>query len=265
MAKSIATRKPKQMSTATRERMDAELARTSSRIEIGGGRMIRTRGRRFTFPDETKINGPLEVVVIDYMAWNTYYDEPWEEDKTVPPVCYAFNEEPSKLAPSENSKEIQGEAGELCKSCHWNEFGSAPNGKGKACQNRRLLAVLPPDASEEDELMVVSVSPSAITKFDSFVSTCRDEYGVTPIGVICEMDFNEAVDYPSLTFRAVAENPDIDFYFNKTTEARAMLTNEPSYESDEDDKPAATPKRKALTKKKVAKKKVTKKKTSARR
>jgi hypothetical protein len=261
VSKKLATRKPTQMSASTREKMEAQLAKIANRVDIGGGRMIRLSNNRFVFPDETKVNGPLEVIVIDSLCWNTYYDEPFDKDNPIPPVCYAFGEEPKSLVPSENSKELQIEPGESCQSCHWNEFKSAPNGKSKACQNRRLLCVLPPDASEEDEEMLISVSPSAIQKYDAFVLRCRDEYGVTPVGVICQIDFNEAVEFTSLTFDIAGENPDIDYYFNKIGTARALLTNEPSYEDNAEE----APKRKALPKKKVAKKKVAKKKASARR
>lgn len=257
MSKKLATRKSTQLSAETQEALQKKLASVRDRLEVGGGRMIRTKGKRFTFPDGTKVNEPLEVVVVDFMAWNIYFDEIYDEDNPVPPVCYALNEKAKELTPSPNCKEPQVDLGELCKPCHWNQFKSHANGKGKACQNRRLLAVLPANADEDDELMLISASPMAVGDWDDYVAQLSAD-GYLPISVITMLDFDDDVDFPKLTFEKVDENPDIDYYFKFSATAVELLTREPQYEEEgEEKKPVkkAAPKKKAATKKKVAAKK----------
>jgi len=256
MSKKLATRRSTQVSTETQEALQKKLATVRDRLDVGGGRMIRTKGKRFTFPDGTKINEPLEVVIIDFMAWNLYFDEPYDEDNPIPPACYAFNEKAKELTPSVNCKEAQIEADELCKTCHWNKFGSAPNGKGKACQNRRLFALLPANAGEDDEMMLMSASPTSVTGFDEYVAQLSSD-GELPISVITELDFNDDLDYPQLVFSKVEPNPDVNYYFKFSRDAVDLLTREPQYEEEgkEEEEKKAAPKKKAATRKKVAAKK----------
>lgn len=257
MSKKLAKRQSTELSAETQEALQKKLATVRDRVEVGGGRMIRTKGKRFTFPDGTKVNEPLEVVIIEFMAWNLYFDEPYDEDNPIPPVCYAFNERPKDMTPSPNCKEMQIGADELCKGCHWNKFGSAPNGKGKACQNRRLFALLPANADEEDEMMLMSASPTSVSGFDAYVTQLSSD-GELPISVITEIDFDDDVDYPKLTFSKIDDNPDVDYYFKYSAAAVDLLTREPQYEEEgEEETPAkkAAPKKKAATKKKVAAKK----------
>ena len=268
MSKSIATRKKTEVSAEARELMQKQLAEMNDRVSIGGGRSISTRGRRFTFPDGSKQSGPLDVIVLDFMSWNTYFDpdQPYDEENPLPPICYAFNEKPRQLKPSPNSKELQIEEGESCSTCPWDVFGSAPNGKAKACKNRRVMAVLPPDATDEDEIMTIAASSTAIRRFDDFVQECKNEHGVTPLGVVVELDFFEAVDYPSLTFTVVGANPDVNYYMNKLPEARTILTSEPTYSEDSEQETAVAAPKRTPRKKAVAKKKTTaRKKRAARR
>jgi hypothetical protein len=55
-------------------------------------------------------------------------------------VCYAFGRDEDEMQPHEAVEEKESEE---CSSCPQNEWGSANEGRGKACKNRRRLAVIP--------------------------------------------------------------------------------------------------------------------------
>jgi hypothetical protein len=115
---------------------------------LQGGTFLSTRGGILKFGDEELPNG-VPVIVLASVRENTYYTEKYDEDHKQAPICYAFGSGPNaeeEMAPHESMQvdlsyfEPQGET---CKLCPHNVWGSAEKGKGKACQNRRRLAVIP--------------------------------------------------------------------------------------------------------------------------
>jgi hypothetical protein len=85
-------------------------------------------------------NNKLQAVILDSVLENCFYDTDYDEDDPQPPVCYAFARDDKDMKPHENSSKPQAES---CAVCPHNKFGSAPNGKGKACANRRRIGMLP--------------------------------------------------------------------------------------------------------------------------
>jgi hypothetical protein len=70
---------------------------------------------------------------------NKYYSIAYDGDNIQPPDCYAFGRDEKKLAPHEVAGKKQCE---FCANCAKNQFGSAAQGRGKACSNRRKLALV---------------------------------------------------------------------------------------------------------------------------
>ena len=257
-SKKMARRGNTALSAEKQAEIESRLSGMKDRVVQAQGRMIKTDNKRFTFPDGTVIKPPMEVVIVEFMPWNAYYDPdiPFDKDNPQPPICYAFNENPRELHPSPNGSDIQCDG--PCSDCKWDEFGTSPTGKGKACKNSRLFAILPPDAEKGDEMMLLAASPTAIKRFDTYVSELADVEGLLPVMAITSLDFVDGESFATLTFDFVEPNPDPAFFLDYTARAKEMLTNEPTYETEEE-KPVKT------TKKKVAKKKVAKKKVSSRR
>lgn len=115
--------------------------------QLTGGTFLTVRGGLFKFGDED-MGTQVAVVIVDSVFENTFYEDKFDPDDPMPPKCYAFarGAEKDEMAPDPDMMaheffEIQNEDG--CKTCPLNEFGSADTGRGKACQNRRRLAILP--------------------------------------------------------------------------------------------------------------------------
>lgn len=243
----VATKKPSSTAIANIQDMLRKQAEdNASRIEPGSGKSIRIgQDKTFTLPDGTKTREPLELVVVDFVSRNEWYEGAYNKDDVVPPNCFAIHPDPKQLAPSANSPDKQCDD---CASCPMNQFGSAPTGAGKACKNTRMLAVLPPDADDETEIWTLKVSPTAIRAFDGFVASVSRTLQLPPIGVVVTVSFDDTKDFPSLTFSDPQPNNNVAVHFGRQEEAREMIQREPDVSSFGVEKPAKAKPKSAVRK-----------------
>ena len=223
---SVAVRKPAGGSVVSiQEALKAQAAGLSERIAPGGGNKIRiTQDKKFVLPDGTKTDGPLELVIVDFLTTHSFYETAFDKNNIVPPGCFAIGLNPKDMTPSKNSPNLQSDS---CQGCPMNEFQSGANGKGKACSNNRLLAVLSPDATEDDPIWTLSVSATALKAFDGYVQGVNRVFGVGPAGVVTTVGFNEASEYPQLTFSDPRPNENAGVAVARMAEARDLLMVEP--------------------------------------
>ena len=207
----------------------AEIEDLKKKIAAPSGDRIQiTQDKQFRMPGGATLD-TLECVVVDFLSVNTLYDGVYRKGESSPPLCFAIGINPTELAPSPNSPEPQAEK---CASCAMNQFGSA--GKGKACKNGKLLAVLPPDADANTPIMVLRTPPTSINPFDTYVRSVAKAFGRPPKGVITEISMNADKDYPELVFTAVAPTDDGQFMLAHSRRGEAMerLTVEPDVTAD---------------------------------
>jgi hypothetical protein len=102
---------------------------------------------------EDEYGSELCVIIVEALRENTYYPKRFTQGEKNVPVCYAYGHAEGDMAPHESmasSPYFQPQA-EACSGCPKNVWGSADKGEGKACQNRRRLAMLPAGVFGEDE------------------------------------------------------------------------------------------------------------------
>lgn len=208
----------------------AQLAKESesiaSKIAAGGGDRLSVSSTLIKTPDGAE-GQELEVVIIDFMSTNFFYDRPYDKDNVFPPACFAIGPEPTLLVPSKNSP---AKMADTCSVCPNNVFGSAMNGKGKACKNARLLAVVPADAEEgKTPIWTMSVPPASIKFFDSYVSTLAVKNKTIPLGVVTRLYLEEGSDWAAPRFEVVRPltNEELVVFMGCRDEAKARLTAEP--------------------------------------
>jgi hypothetical protein len=199
----------------------AQVAALGERIQPAGGNTIRLSSGKFTLPDGTETPGPIDLVVVDFVATHDFYTGKYDSKNPSPPACFAIGSNPKQMVPSDNSPNRQADD---CQSCSMNEFGS--NGDGKACKNGRSLAVLPPDDAEAD-LWLLNVSPTALKNFDGFVASAARVFSLPPVGVVVTVSLDPNLDYPRLVFTDPRPVEDVGAFMARQTEARDMLTVEP--------------------------------------
>lgn len=225
-----------------RAQLQAQAAAMNERTAPATGINIRTAGKKFSFPDGRKDDGPIDLVVIDFVARNEFYESDFDKDNITPPACFAIGTIPTKLTASDNSPQKQSDD---CSSCPMNAFGS--KGKGKACSNTRLLAVVEPGADAESPIYLLKVSPTGLKSFDGFVQSTSRTFQLPPVGTVVTVGFDDGEDYPKLVFSDAKPNEDLDVHFGRQEEARQLLNQEPDVSGYEAPKPKATKGRPAPT------------------
>lgn len=120
---------------------------------LQAGTWLSAKGGQLTIGDEVLPGAQAALIVLDGYAENTYYGERYDPDAPLPPICFAMARDGAPMFPDIPAMEkdqsyfmpqhvVQGQI-LGCDGCPMNEWGSAAQGRGKACQNRRRLAVIP--------------------------------------------------------------------------------------------------------------------------
>ena len=124
------------------------------------------------------------------------------------------------MVPSANAPNKQADN---CQVCPNNQFGS--KGKGKACSNGRLLAVLPPDADADTPMWLLAPSATAIKGFDGYVAGVARTFQSMPFGVVTTVSFNPNETYAQMQFGEPKPNPLLGEMFARQEEARELLNS----------------------------------------
>jgi len=204
--------------------MQAEMEQIQKRISApSGDRIMVTQGKTFKLPNGSELD-ELEAVVVDFCAANYYYTEAFDRGNVIPPACFALGLEPAMLEASSNSPDKQCAS---CAACWANQFGSS--GKGKACQNTRLLALLTPDADAETPLYLLKVSPTAIKNFDAHVNSVANSFKMPVRAVVTQITFSQESEYATLRFKTLrpADEDLLIMAHGRLEEARKRLLTEP--------------------------------------
>lgn len=126
----------------------AQMAQQYAGTERAGGDFLSTKGGVLTFDGEALPGNQMCVILLDIVRERTYYTTKYsaDADQNLPPVCYAFGRSDEEMAPHASMQAdltyFQPQHHE-CMTCPMNEWGTADTGRGKACSERRRMAILP--------------------------------------------------------------------------------------------------------------------------
>lgn len=186
-----------------------------SNEEQVSGLFLSTRGGILKYGEETLPGNEMIVVVLDAIHENTYYPDRFDADNILPPKCFAFGRKEKDMEPYETVL-FEDEEGfddsyfeaqhDLCADCPKAEFGSADTGRGKACSNRRRLAVIPagqiveegtgrnkelvmevfdkPDHYRDADMAFLKVPVTSVKNWSKYVHQLSKERGRPPYGVL---------------------------------------------------------------------------------
>ena len=201
-----------------------EIAGLKDRLRAATGDKIKISNKQFKLPTGDVLDF-LDVVIVDFIYYNAYYESAYTEGVIVPPNCFALSFEPKGMVPSAESPDCQDQG---CDGCWANEFGSS--GKGKACQNRVLMAVLPTDATMDTPFTILDISPTAVKGFSSYVRSVAVGLARPPYGVVTHIECNPAMKHDVAVFSDPVSIEDGDFIAMlqaRRNEARERLATEP--------------------------------------
>lgn len=170
----------------------------SSNEKSGGVPYLSIKGSKFRMGDDL-IGKSLLAVVVATAYDNAYYDRKYDPDREepVPPACFATNLVQADMEPHADSPVP---VSENCKICEFNQFKSAPNGKGKMCKNGRrlLLASVNPQTGEVDlnDLAIVRIPATSLQGWASYVKKLDAIEKKPAWAVVTKLSFDEEADWP---------------------------------------------------------------------
>lgn len=122
------------------------------------GEFISVRGGTLAFQGDPMPGNQMCVIILNAVKERKYFTHDYDPTAEFnrPPVCYAFGTPISNVARGESEEDEMGPhesmqsdldyfepQNDICKTCPNNEWGSSDTGRGKACGERRRIAVIP--------------------------------------------------------------------------------------------------------------------------
>ena len=169
---------------------------------IGGGGesfpRISIKGSRFRIKDgdaETVLETTaLDVVTVGANPHpsKTYYASDWDPNADASaPDCSSLD----GIRPNPDSSAPQND---ICATCEWNKFGSAKNGQGKRCADKKRLAVVAAD-DPTGPIYLLEVTATAMKSLNVYQKELIMR-GMGPEVVRTRVSFDTNATYPKLQF-----------------------------------------------------------------
>lgn len=220
------------------------------------GDWISTKGNKFKLGN-TVLGTELDCVVVAWCFERSYYDTDYDPDNISSPACAALTYNEEECYPAEDAANKQCED---CNECWANEWESADKGKGKACSDRRRLALVVAGKDDKMELKGLSIAPTSLPSWREFLNEIETA-GLDPMQAAVNISFDDDSEYPQhpLVFEFVDEVKN-EKALNLTAtmiDPAIKLIESPHDFSNYDSEPK--PKKNKGNKKKVSKKKGKKK------
>lgn len=130
---------------------------------------VSRENRIFMLPDGDTAKNLTGILIFHHKARGY-----WETEGQKIPTCSSMD---GATGTNENGET------QVCKNCSFNEFGTGKDGHGKACKEMRWIYLL-----QEGEIIPsrISLPPSSLGKFDSFISALAQKR-IAPIQKVIKL------------------------------------------------------------------------------
>lgn len=183
------------------------------------------KGKKFTIGDE-KLGTTLDVVILADMFDHAYYDKDYDPDVISPPACWAINARENDIAP--NPTLVPAIQATKCSECPQNEFGSAKNGKGKACRNGRrlLVASVTTNGVNLSDLAIINIPPTSLKAYARYTKNITAIHKLPTWAVATKLTFDDDSAWPSIVplYVATIDGKSIGEITTMLNEYQAMVS-----------------------------------------
>jgi hypothetical protein len=166
---------------------------------VGIGQFFSIRGGQLSINDSRLPNDEMAAIIVDAVLENTYYEGDYDPDSPAPPTCYAFGRSEDEMAP--NTDDVEEPEADTCSECPHNVYGSSDRGKGKACRNRRRLAIAPagtldkqgdldlhdPEVLQSEPIAYLALPPTSLKPYAAYVKKLNATMKRPPFSVITKV------------------------------------------------------------------------------
>ena len=180
----------------------------------------------------------MDVIILAGFHENVYYAGAYDPDNITPPSCFALGDGMDAMTPHES---VPNPVNDLCGTCANFKFGSAPNGKGKACKEKRRLACIPFSDNPEDmvsgDLAMLTLPVMSVKNWSQYVNTISAKHQRPSWGMVTRV---KVVPDPKSQFRVTFQevsllNSDYFAAVNSRLEAAHLMLSTP-YEMSPEEK-----------------------------
>lgn len=195
--------------TAYKKKMAAK-AKTYASEEKTSSSSISIKGGVLSYNEEELPGNEMIVIILDAIHENTFFPERFDPEVSLPPKCFAFGRTEEEMQPHENVPDDDPDSyfelqSEFCDECPNSEWGSADVGRGKACANRRRLAVIPagriipakkkrdsgemevfdePEQFRDADIAFLKLPVTSTKNWSKYVHMLTKDHQMPPFGVI---------------------------------------------------------------------------------
>ena len=169
----------------------AKHAEEASAVEqTPSGNFISFKGGMLTVAGQPVKGNEADVIVLDFVYENKKYNGKYDADNPQPPSCYAFARTEEELKPHEKCGDPQNEQ---CAGCKHNEWGSAEQGRGKACKNTRRLALIStngidsPQGVKDADVFFAEIPVTSVKGWSGYVKAVAATLKRPPFGVVTKL------------------------------------------------------------------------------
>lgn len=170
-----------------------------------GGNFISFKGGVLTYKNQQLPGNAIDVVVLDHVFENGYYEGAYDPKNPASPICYGYGRTEKDMVPHPECENAQHSD---CASCPANAWGSAGRGNAKACKNgRRLACVMAEDLDdlENAEIFFAKIPPTGIRPWAGYVSALDAQLKRPPYGVVTRIVVLKTSEAFELKFEYVQE------------------------------------------------------------
>ena len=184
----------KQMAVDAKEEYQEE-----SKTSGGSISTLSTKDKRFSLGDDD-LGTEIDVVIADTAFEHAFYDRPYDEDNPSPPACFAIGKVEKNLVPHPDSPVPQHDN---CNDCPLNEFESALVGKGKACKNKRRLALFAfgDNGLSTEQMVILPIAPTGLKNYAVYAKGIAAKFKRPTYSVVTTMKFSDKKTYPIVTHK----------------------------------------------------------------
>lgn len=176
------------------DRLKAELARNREAFR-SGSKYISVENGRFILPNG-KADTALTAIILDLRRVNLYYKHAFNPKVKAKPECFAVGlDEYTDMRPHLAAPNPQ--TGECCGACPHNQWKSGPTGTGKRCKNTVRLALLPPNSTDPEHILLLNVPPTSLKNNQNYLASLSvDE--LHPAQVLTRFSLDPTATYTKL-------------------------------------------------------------------
>jgi hypothetical protein len=201
---------------------EAQVA-AAAEANAGGATFFSVQGGVLSFNDSPIPGNAIAVVIVDTMFENIFYEGKYDPSNPSPPTCFAFAKEEDELAPHKSVVELEQAQNDVCAGCPMNAWGTADQGRGKACRNVRRLALLPAGQldngkftlyDEEEHFSkaamgVLKLPVTSVKGYAAFVKQIAGALKRPPFGIITKISVTpDPKTQLKVVFEAISKVPD---------------------------------------------------------